>query len=657
MRRLLLPSITAVLVLAAWLAPRTAAQDKKGQPPPKGPSFTKEIRPLLQTYCTNCHNAKKNSGELDLDKLKTEEAALDWPELWDHVGDRLRAKEMPPMKAPQPKDEERAKLLAWVAKVGQTQVSCDKVTKEQIEKSVAGYAMTRRLNRTEYNYTLRDLIGFDVRPGELLPSEGGGGEGFDNTGGTLFTTPTHLEKYLDAAELVTAALLPADGKTPKKVDGAQWEAARKRLLVAVPGPKLEAREAARKVLTTFMNRAFRRPVTDKELDRYLSLFEKAQKRGDSYEQSLKLALKGVLISPYFLFVIEPAPEKEGPYRLGHYQIASRLSYFLWASMPDDELFQLAAAGKLHDATVLKAQVRRMAADPRSRGLAESFAVQWLGLRSLGVIVRPDAKLFPEFNDELASAMRDETVLFIDAIVRENRSVLEIIDARYTFLNERLAKLYKIDGVKGTEMRRVELKDPQRGGILGHAGILTVTSHPHRTSPVLRGRWILEELLGAEVPPPPPNVPELGAKDKKDKDKPPPTLRQQLESHRSKTECASCHNRMDPLGFGLENYDVLGRWRTEEDGKPLDTSGVLPTGEKFNGPAELKKLLLEGRRPEFLCNLSRKLLGFALSRELNRYDMCVVDDCVKALEKGDYRALTLVDTIVLSYPFSHRYHKN
>ena len=262
-----------------------------------------------------------------------------------------------------------------------------------------------------------------------------------------------------------------------------------------------------------MPRAFRRPATAKEIDRYLGIFDKASQRGDPYDQSVKLALKGVLISPSFLFLIETPAEKKGVYRLDHYEVASHLSYFLWASMPDEKLLELAAQGKLHDEEVLRGQVRRMIRDPRARGLADGFAAQWLGTRPLGKTVRPDARTFPEFDDELAAAMREETVLFFDAIVREDRSVLEVIDADYTFVNERLAAHYKIDGVKGPQMRRVKLDDPARGGVLGHAGILTVTSFPHRTSPVLRGRWVLEELLGAEVPPPPPDVPVLNERRK------------------------------------------------------------------------------------------------------------------------------------------------
>jgi hypothetical protein len=291
--------------------------------------------------------------------------------------------------------------------------------------------------------------------------------------------------------------------------------------------------------------------------------------------------------------------------------------------------------------------------PRARGLADGFAAQWLGIGPLGVTIRPDARLFPEFTDELAAAMREETLLFFDAIVREDRSVLEILDADYTFLNERLASHYQVPGVKGAQMRRVGLGAPRRGGVLGHASVLTVTSFPHRTSPVLRGRWVLDELLGAEVPPPPPDVPVLNERRRGGKGL---NLRQMLEKHRSKAECASCHQRIDPVGFALENFDPLGRWRSDQNGQPIDSLGVLPGGEKVNGPAELKKLLLDKRRPEFLRNLSRRMLGYALGREVNRVDLCVVEGCVKALERGEFRASRLLEAIVVSYPFSHRYHK-
>jgi mono/diheme cytochrome c family protein len=656
----------AALLLSCFIAPQwIEAQQNKSEPLATAttpPDFAKSVRPLLKSYCFECHNSTKRKAGLDLEKIESNNAAVDLVDLWDQVGERMRAKEMPPSKNKQPTDDERKQILAWVKHASESKVQFDKLPKEELEKALAGNTMNRRLNRLEYNNTLRDLFGVDLHPGDLLPSEGGGGEGFDNAGPTLFTTPTLMEKYLEAAELVLSTLLPARSSpispsraapapdSESQATDAQLKSARKALLVAVPGPKTTPREAARKILETFVPRAFRRPATAKEIDRYLGIFEKASKRGDSYEQSLKLALKGVLVSPSFLFLSETPPEKSGVYQLDHYEIASHLSYFLWASTPDEELLQLASQSKLHDEKVLRGEVQRMMRDPRSRGLADGFAAQWLGIRPLGGTIRPDARVYPEFDEALGAAMREETLLFFDSIVREDRSLLEIIDADYTFVNERLAAHYKIDDVKGPQMRRIELDDPARGGVLGQAAILTVTSFPHRTSPVLRGRWILEELLGAEVPPPPPDVPVLNERKKGGEEL---TFRQQLEKHRSKAECASCHGRMDPLGFGLENFDALGRWRTEQGGKPIDSVGVMPTGEKFSGPAELKKLLLEKRRPEFVRNLCRKTLGYALGREINRADACVIQDCAQALEKNEFKISSLLESVVVSFPFSHR----
>lgn len=647
----------AVLLTAVSVWPhRLAAQPQQASDAAaKAPSYGQDIRPLLTIFCFECHNTNKKKAGLDLQQLVTEAEALEKSAVWDQVGERVRAKEMPPAKSKQPSDAERQKLLAWTERVAETKVTRANLTREQLEKST-GKAQSRRLNRTEYNNTLRDLFGVDLHAGDLLPSEGGGGEGFDNNAGSLFTSPVLLEKYFEAAETVLGTLFPTanaqvDVKPADKADADRLEVLRRRLLIAVPGGKIEPRDAARRVLESFLPRAFRRPAAVKEIERYVSLFDKASQRGDSYENALKVALKGVLVSPSFLFLIDALPEKQGAYELSHYEVASHLSYFLWASMPDDELFRLAAEGKLRDEEVLRGQVRRMMRDPRARGLADSFAAQWLGIRALGTTVRPDSRVFPEFTEELAAAMREETLRFFDSIVRDDRSVLQLLDADYTFVNEALAKLYQIKDVQGPEMRRVSLGDPIRGGVLGHASILTVTSYPHRTSPVLRGRWVLEELLGAEVPPPPPDVPVLDRKASSNAQ----SIRQQLEKHRSKAECATCHKRMDPIGFGLENFDVLGRWRAEQGGQPIDSSGVLPSGDKFTGVAQLKKLLLEKRRPEFVANLSRKMLGYALAREINKVDQLVVADAARTLEDGKWRISCLLETIVVSYPFLHRYH--
>lgn len=621
--------------------------------PPGTPAYVKDIVPLLKTYCFECHNTGKRRGGLDLEQIEGESAAIELVELWKDVGERLHAKDMPPPKKKQPTEAERKLLHSWVKHVATAQVDYSKFTKEQLTEALAVPPTNRRLNRMEYNNTLRDLFGMDFNVGEMLPSEGGGGEGFDNAGATLFITPVLIEKYLEAAEAVTSVLFPANVKKEATGDSdhaRKLAEARKKLLIAVPGKDVSPQSAARKMLDALLPRAFRRPVTSDEMSRHLDIFDKASTRGDSFEQALKLTLKSVLISPNFLFLIEAPPEKQGVFRLGQYEMASRLSYFLWASMPDETLLKLASQDKLHEESVLREQVRRMLRDPKSKGLAEGFGAQWLGIRTLGVTVRPDARTFPEFNPELAAAMREETILFFDAIVREDRSLLDVVQADFTFVNEKLANHYKIPGIKGPEMRRVTLDDPFRRGVLGHASILTVTSFPHRTSPVLRGRWVLEELLGAEVPPPPPDAPVLNEREKTQENL---TFRQKLEKHRSKPECASCHARMDPLGFGLENFDAIGRWRTELGGKFVDTEGVMPTGEKFRGPLELTTLLLEKRKPDFLRNVSRKALGYALGREVRKVDLTVVKDCVEALQKDDNRFSSMIETIVLSVPFTHR----
>lgn len=621
--------------------------------PPANPAYAKDIVPLLKTYCFECHNTGKRRGGLDLEQIEDEAAAIKLVDLWKDVGERLHAKDMPPPKKRQPSEAERKLLQAWIQHVATAQVDYSQFTKEQLTDVLALPPTNRRLNRMEYNNTLRDLFGVDFKVGEMLPSEGGGGEGFDNAGATLFITPVLIEKYLEAAEVVTSALIPVSEKKEPKRDAdstRKLTEARKRLITARPGKDETAQSAAKKIIEALLPRAFRRPVTSEEIERHLVIFAKAIARTDSFEQSLKLTLKSILISPNFLFLIESPPEKPGVYHLGQYEMASRLSYFLWSSMPDETLLKLAALGKLHEEAVLREQVRRMIRDPKSKGFAEGFGAQWLGIRTLGVTVRPDARTFPEFDAELAAAMRDETVLFLDTIVREDRSLLDVIQADFTFLNEKLAAHYKVPGIKGPEMRRVTLDDPFRRGVLGHASILTVTSFPHRTSPVLRGRWILEELLGAEVPPPPPDAPVLNEREKKDENL---TFRQKLEKHRAKPECASCHSRMDPLGFGLENFDAIGRWRTELGGKPVDTEGVMPTGETFRGPIELTTLLLEKRKTEFLRNVSRKALGYAMGREIRKVDLRVVSECVDALQKDENRFSTMIETIVLSVPFTHR----
>ncbi len=433
---------------------------------------------------------------------------------------------------------------------------------------------------------------------------------------------------------------------------------------------------ARKFLTDFTRRAYRRPVTKEEVDSLMRYVELAHKQNEPFRKGIEYAMTAAMCSPNFLFRVETTsaakPEAKsvtrtvksngksrlktaslttttdaasGKYLLGDYPLASRLSYFLWSSMPDDELMNLAAKGKLQDNAVLTAQVKRMLKDPRAHSLSDNFAGQWLQLRNLNNVT-PDTARFPDFNDGLRRAMKMETELFFQSIVSDDRSVLDFLDAKYTFLNEQLAKHYGIDGVQGGNFRKVVLEGNQRGGILTQASLLTVTSNPTRTSPVKRGKWVMENLLGTPLPPAPPNVPALSD------DKKGPlvgTLRQRMEQHRANPACASCHARMDPIGFGLENFDAVGGWRTKDGETSVDASGVLPDGAKFNGPSELKNILL-GKKTEFVRCLATKLTTFALGRGVERTDKCKIDTIVETTAKNGYKFSALITAIVQSDPF-------
>jgi hypothetical protein len=636
--------LTLVFLAAGMLHP--AGAQEKAKPKDEAPGeYEEKIVPLLAKYCFKCHGPEKKKGDLDLSAFKTSAQVAAGLEPWQKALERINAFEMPPEKSPQPSHDEKALLNRWFGKIPKGKLDCNQIATDRTQRFYKGYVMSRRLNRTEYGNSVRDLFGIDLKAGSLLPSDGSAGEGFDNNGDALFTSPILIEKYMDAADRVLGVLLPdKPGAVPPAV-----EAARRRLLTA---SAKEGREGARRIVADVAGRAFRRPVEDSEVERYLSLFDRARGRGDSFEAALRLSLKGLLVSPHFLFLVEPEPPEGGVYRLGPYPLAQRLSYFLWSSLPDDDLLRHAADGTLLEPATLRAQVRRMLKDSRSIALGESFACQWLELEPLGRTIRPDAKKFPEFDDELAEAMKAEVIHAFHDVVSGDRSLLELIDSDATFLNGRLASLYGIEGVKGPEMRRVALKDRNRGGVVGMAAVLTVSSYPLRTSPVIRGKWILESLLGSKVPPPPADagsLPEPAAEGSRK------TFRERLELHRTKPECASCHQKMDPLGFGLENFDPIGRWRTQDDGRPVDALGQLPTGERFSSPAELKKVLL-ARKDDVMTHLTRKLLGYALGRALNKFDNCVVDDALKALKADGYRSSAAVETIVLSYPFQHRYAK-
>jgi hypothetical protein len=407
--------------------------------------------------------------------------------------------------------------------------------------------------------------------------------------------------------------------------------------------------AAREILRRFVGRASRRPATEEELTRLTGFVTLAREEGQSFEHGIQLAVQAVLVSPHFLFRIEaqPADAVAGTdYDISEYELASRLSYFLWSSMPDEPLLALAAEGKLRQE--LGPQVKRMLADPKSAALIENFATQWLQIRRLDEFT-PDPERFPKFDDALRQAMQAETVEFFGAIVRDDRSVLDLLDADFTFVNQRLAEHYGIEGIEGDAMQRVAVDPTQRGGILMQGSILTVTSNPTRTAPVKRGKWILEQLLGTSPPPPPPDVPLL---EESEEARLTGSLRERFEQHRKNPTCASCHTLMDTLGFGLENYDAIGAWRDRDGEFPIDASGTMPDGVEFATPGELK-LILKKDSEKFVRCLTEKLMTYALGRGIEYYDQCAVNDVTAAVAEDGYRFSRLVVEIVESVPFQKR----
>ena len=417
------------------------------------------------------------------------------------------------------------------------------------------------------------------------------------------------------------------------------------------GARLDADACAREILATLARRAWRRPVDDADIEPLLA-FYRTGRTADGFEAGIRMAIERLLIDPEFLFRIERDPEgiaPGAPYRLADLELASRLSFFLWSSIPDDELLDVAAGGRLSDPAERERQVRRLLADSRSRALVDNFAGQWLSLRSVEGIA-PDPNLFPDFDENLRDALRQETERFVESQLREDRSVVDLLRADYSFLNERLARHYGIPGVTGSHYRRVALPDDRRGGLLGHGSILAATSYGNRTSPVLRAKWLLENVLGTPPAPPPPDIPPLPAGGETGE---PRTVRERLAQHRRNAACAICHAPMDPLGFALENFDAVGAWRTRDAGLPVDASAVLADGTtSFDGPAGLRQVLLD-RSAQFVETVTEKLLTYALGRGIEHYDRPVIRAIVRAAAEDDYRWSSLILGIVESTPFRMR----
>ncbi len=439
---------------------------------------------------------------------------------------------------------------------------------------------------------------------------------------------------------------------PFEPSGRGQTASRAKLFVCHPTKPTQEEPCARTIVSALTKRAFRRPVTEADLRPLLRFFTEGRRQGLDFDDSIGQSLQAMLVSPDFLFRIERDPRGLPPgtvHALSDYELASRLSFFLWSSIPDDELLRLAGEGKLRNPQVLRAQIKRLTADPRSGALITNFGGQWLFLRTLAN-AKPDADLFANFDDNLRQGFQQETELYLANIFRNDRSALELLDSGYTYLNQRLAEHYGVPGIYGANFRQVTLPDSRRGGLLGQGSILTVTSYPNRTSVVQRGKWILENLLGTPPPPPPADVPELQAKAKDGRKL---SLREAMETHRSNAVCASCHGRMDPIGFALENFNAVGEWRADDGGAKIDVKGKLPNGAEFEGPGGLKKLLVERHRDEFVQTLVEKLLTYALGRGLEARDRPTVRLIARQMAADNYRMSALVTAIVESAPFQMR----
>jgi mono/diheme cytochrome c family protein len=493
-----------------------------------------------------------------------------------------------------------------------------------------------------------------------------GGPGAAGRGGPAQAqVPSPIDLRLNGARLKRFDVRATNPDVTKLIIGGPYSPtgrgdtlSRRTIFVCQPTRPAQEPTCARTILTRLAHRAFRRPVTGDDVEPLLAFYQKGR-AGDArrseaesagFDAGIQAAIEALLVSPEFLFRIEKEPvgaEASAARRVTDIELASRLSFFLWSTIPDNELLDLAERGKLKDPATLERQVRRMLDDPRSDALVENFAGQWLHLRNVET-VKPDPVLLP-FDEALRQAFLTETSLFVDSIFREDRSLLDLLSADYTFVNQRLAEHYGIPRVYGSQFRRVAITDARRRGILGQGSVLTVTSYPNRTSVVQRGKWILENLLGTPPPPPPPDVPELKAA---------PhgkvlSMREQMEVHRTNPTCAACHGRMDPIGFALENYDAVGRWRREDAGAPIDASGKLPDGTVFDGPSGLNQLLLTKYRDDFVRTATEKLLTYALGRGVEYYDLPTIRAITAEAARDNYRVSSLILAIIKSTPFQMR----
>jgi len=648
----LLPVVAFPFVFRAWPAEPVSKPDKQAQqqtPAIQHPAqidFKTSVAPLLAKYCLTCHAGETPKAGLSLDfgsPEKVQETLTSDHKLFERIAQRLTAGSMPPASRPKPSDAERNTLLSWI--------NNDLLPAYAASHGSGQVARIRRLSKVEYANTVRDLFYFKEFKADDLPPDDLG-YGFDNIADLLSVSANQMELYLKTAEQALVQL-DATAKVSKNWAAKDGTYSEPDDGVFLPIKNVELKfnnnqVRVRMVLEKFLPRAYRRPVTPEEIDKLMPFAQLSlAQEGESFirPKSTYAPLRAALNSPYFLYRIEQNPA-QGTAPINEYELASRLSYFLWSSMPDDELFDLAAKNQLR--AHQDEQVRRMLKDPKARALTENFAEQWLHLAALK-LATPDPKLFPEFDEPLRQAMREETERFVANIIADDRSIMDFLDADYTFLNERLAKHYGIAGVTGDEFRRVTLDSSQhRGGLLTQASILTLTSPPTRTSPVKRGIWVVQTLFNDPPAPPPPDVPPLEVNGVALTG----TVRQVLEAHRANPTCAACHSKIDPFGLALENFNAIGVWRTTEGAATIDASGTLPNGKTYRDLAGFRALLND-KKNDFRKAFVEELLIYGLGRGLEHADQTAVEKiCASAQDQQD-RFSSVILSIVNSDLFQKR----
>lgn len=597
----------------------------------------KQIRPILEVHCFPCHHDTKRSAGISLKNIfmginDTEALIVRDGKVWMNVVKQIQRGEMPPRGEPRLTLEENETLVKAI----------NKILYASLNANNPGRVTMRRLSHTEYQYSIFNLVGVVYDAPGKFPTDGSGGAGFDNFASTMFLTPLKLERYYDAAEEILDEAHANQGLWLKVVPQSYNPSFWRRIsnwfanIFTKVDPSEGAVKAATEVIVPFASRAYRRFLEPEEKDKLLTLFRtvyEGSDSGDRYDEAIKEAMKAVLVSPNFLYRYEeelPVPV-DHPYPLSNFELATRLSYFLWTTLPDKELFEAAYRDDLQDPDVLTGQVKRMLKDPKAKNFAESFVTQWFGISRFRENNPLDPERFPEMTPTLRNTMYQEMVEYFYHVLTGSKNFLDLIDSDYTFLNEELACHYEIDGVQGEGMRKVTLKDRNRGGILGMGSVLATTSMPLRTSPVLRGKWVLEEILGTPPPPPPPDAGELPEEASTNKNA---SIRDLLAVHRANPTCANCHEKMDPIGLGLENFDPVGRWRNSYGDKPIVAWDTMPSGEVFRGPSELKKILLT-KEDEFARTLSEKMFVYATGRNVGFVDELYIQSLIKNLKENRF----------------------